>query len=170
MKLLPILLVSLVFAGCKDGAKSAAGSGSPSPGADRPATQAAGKAFDAVPMQGYFVKNTVAIDGDSKTVVLGSKAEFDKYFGVAKTMDNTVTPVDFSKSRVVAIFTKPSEAETKIVLTKTERDAGTLTVHYKVETGAKRGFATTALVLFPIPNDIETVVVEGNGTKETIRK
>jgi len=40
--------------------------------------------------------------------VVHSQAEFDKYFGAAKTMKNEVDAVNFEDSSVVAIMARPA--------------------------------------------------------------
>ena len=164
MKFIPLLVIPMALVACKPGTKAPADSSA----ASAQSEPSAPKAIQVTPLHGYFVKNTVAMDRDCQALVLGSQTEFDIYFGVAKTMANEISPVDFEKSRIVAIFTAPSETEKTISVGKAERSGNKLTVHYKIDTGAKRTFTSTALVLFPIPRDIESVVVEGMGNKETI--
>jgi len=74
-------------------------------------------------LNGYFVKNTVKFDDnyDFKHIVVNNKKDFDKYFGAAKTMKNTVDKVNFDESSVIAIMTKPSKFSKNIGLVYYEK-------------------------------------------------
>ena len=57
-------------------------------------------------VKGYFVKNNVNFDKDYKYIVVSSQEDFDKYFGIGKTMDNKVTALDFDKYQYCRNFGK----------------------------------------------------------------
>jgi len=113
--------------------------------------------FNAVPLKGYFVKNTVSAEKESQVVLINSQEEFNQSFGVAKTMDNTVTPIDFTKNKVVAIFTKPTDVQTTIDLGKVIINGEDLTLTYQLKQGEKQSFKSSALLLFSVPNTVKII-------------
>jgi len=113
--------------------------------------------FNAVPLKGYFVKNTVSAEKDSQVVLINSQEEFNQSFGVAKTMENTVTPIDFTKNKVVAIFTKPTDVQTTIDLGKVIIKGEDLTLTYQLKQGEKQSFKSSALLLFSVPNTVKII-------------
>ncbi len=110
-------------------------------------------------LTGYFVKNNVKFDDnyDFKHLVITNQKDFDNYFGVAKTMNNKISTVDFEKNNVIAIIFKPSKNSKTIAVTNCEFDGDNLMVNYGVKSGAKNNYASSGLYLGTIPNNIKTV-------------
>jgi len=109
------------------------------------------------PLNGYFVKNTVAQEKDSSAVLINSQEEFEQSFGIAKTMTNTVTPINFTQQKVVAIYTKPSESQTTIQVKNAQINGETLSLKYEVSTGEPQSFKSSGLLLFTVPNTVTTI-------------
>lgn len=59
-------------------------------------------------------------------------SDFEKYFHPAKTMNNTVTKIDFTKERVGAIILPETEYNTTITINKVSLDGKRLIVDYTV--------------------------------------
>ena len=110
-------------------------------------------------MNGYFVKNTVKFDDnyDFKHVVVENQKDFDKYFGVAKTMKNKVDKVNFEENSIIAIMTKPSNISKEIELVYYEFDGDKLFIQYKIREGAQNTYESTGLYLAIIPKGVASV-------------
>jgi len=110
-------------------------------------------------LDGYFVKNTVEFDEnfEFQHVVVTNQDDFDRYFGVAKTMENTVDRVDFEENSVIGIMTRPSEISKEIDLVHCVFDDDTMMVHYSIRQGSKNTYESTGLLLAEIPKGISRV-------------
>jgi hypothetical protein len=117
-------------------------------------------------LDGYFSKNTLEFAENTKRVVLTNKNDFDHYFGIGKTMGNTVSKVDFGKNNYLAIITKPSSKKQTIAITKSEEKDGQLTVNYKLLEEGSQSFESNDVKIFGIPKTIKSVnFVLGNNSK-----
>ena len=110
-------------------------------------------------LNGYFVKNTVTFDDnhDYKHIVVSNQADFDQYFGIAKTMKNKIHKVDFDESSVVAIMTKPSKTANKIDLIYSEFAGDNLLIQYNNTEGEETTYKSTGLYLATIPKGVANV-------------
>lgn len=59
-------------------------------------------------LEGYFSRNDIAFDSEIKHIVVTGQADFDNFFGIAKTMDNTIFEIDFQKENIAAVILRPS--------------------------------------------------------------
>ncbi len=120
-------------------------------------------------INGYFAKNTVKFSNDFKHLVLTNQHDFDKFFGVAKTMKNKIDKIDFDKNMVVAIMTKPSKKSTEIEPVYCDHKGNKLTIKYKITEGKENSFSSTGLYLAEIPKkDIENVIFRTRNDVELI--
>ena len=110
-------------------------------------------------LSGYFAKNTVKFDDnyDFKHLVVTNPKDFDKYFGIAKTMNNQVDKVNFAENSVIAIITRPANISRKIDLIYSELKADRLLIRYHIREGSKNTYAATGLYLATIPRDVAQV-------------
>ncbi len=121
-------------------------------------------------LNGYFIKNTVEFTTDTMFVVLKNKADFNQYFGVAKTMSNSITKPDFEKNYIAAIVLQPSTTVRKVTLTKHHITKGTLTINYKIEEqNDQKSFQTSSLRLFEVPRNIKTIEFVCGNKANTIK-
>ena len=104
-------------------------------------------------LKGYFAKNTVRFNNNFKHIVLTNQHDFDNYFGIAKTMKNKIDKVDFNKSLVVAIMTKPADVSKKIEPVYCDLEGNKLTIKYKITEGKENSFKSTGLYLAAISKD-----------------
>ena len=157
MRLIPAVLIPVVaLVACKPtGEVPADAQKIETPQQEQTMRNTAAPDFKVVPLQGYFVRNTVVADQDTQHVLISTREEFDQYFGIAKTMTNEITAVDFTSSNVIAIFTKPSDHKTEISIEQATVEDKILTLEYKRVTGEKQSFTSRALILFTIPKDIK---------------
>lgn len=111
--------------------------------------------FEVEYLEGYFPKNDIEFNAPVKALVIANKEKLDKYFGIAQTMENRVSTIDFDKNKVVAIISAPSDKKQKIVITSTNLKDNKLEVKYKVivEDDAQT-FTSTDLKMFPIPKSV----------------
>ena len=87
---------------------------------------------------GYFFKNNQPCPKD--ILVITNKAELERHFGYAATMSQRPTEVDFSKEAVLAIVLPETDLSTDIGIKGITSKQGSLTVNYKVNTGAKNSY------------------------------
>jgi hypothetical protein len=109
-------------------------------------------------LRGYFVKNSVTFADSFKHVVVSNQKDFEKYFGIARTMNNETDKVNFDENAVIAILTKPSLVTHKIAIIYCDLADGKLTVKYKISEGAENSFKSSGLRLLSIPRSITSVV------------
>ncbi|WP_347373761.1 hypothetical protein [Aequorivita sp. Q41] len=110
--------------------------------------------FSVVYLENYFPRNDIEFTTPVKAMVISNREKFDSYFGIAQTMYNKVTPIDFEKNKVVAIITEPSDVKQEIIITETLLKDNKLLVKYKIEKGEIRSFTANDLKLFEIPKTI----------------
>ena len=116
-------------------------------------------------LKGYFVNNDVVFDKDYKFVVVSNNEDFDKYFGIAKTMGNEISELNFEKFNVAGILSKPSNRANKIEVTTYTSKKGKTSVGFIDKVGDEQNFTSGALLLFKIPKSIISVdFVSGSAT------
>ena len=114
-------------------------------------------------VKGYFVKNNVNFDKDYKYIVVSSQEDFDKYFGIGKTMDNKVTALDFDKYNIAGILVKPSKKVNKIKMEKYTSEGAKTIVEFSNIAGEEQTFTSGGLLLFKIPKSRTSVDFVSNG-------
>lgn len=103
------------------------------------------------PLSHFFVKNGIEKDSTTKTLVIDSKKEFDKYFGIAKTMNSTIPEIDFKNDVVLAIIGETTDSKTAITIISSKLVGDKVTVKYDITKGEKQSFSHTPLLLFSAP-------------------
>ena len=108
----------------------------------------------------YFIKNTV--EGQTQTLQITSKNDFDKYFGSATVMGNEgkPTPIDFSKQYVIAVIGEKSEYKVAILPLSLKSEDDTITLQYKVETEEKQTYTSRALLILIVDNKYHRESIE----------
>lgn len=119
-----------------------------------------------VPLNNYFVKNTVALPDEYNYKVSVSQADFDQAFGIAATMNNTITKPDFSGQVVVAVMGKPSSVQQEIGFESAALGNGDLNIYYKVKKGSEQSYTSTALALAAVPKS--TSVKKANFYQDSV--
>lgn len=120
-------------------------------------------------LKGYFVKNTVDFDKDIEYVAVSNQEDFDKYFGIAKTMDNVVTPLDFEKFNVAGILLKPAKKAMKIKMTKFTAEGAKQIIGFNIETSDDQSFTSGKVLLFKIPKSRTSVDFIYDGETKNIQ-
>jgi len=121
-------------------------------------------------IEGYFPKNDIAFSQPVKIITTDNKLDFDHYFGVAKTMTNSITAIDFDKYKIVSLIAKPSNKEQTIKIIETKLKNNKLAINYKLEIGAEQSFSSTDLKMFKVPISVYAIDVysdEGNELPKT---
>jgi len=108
-------------------------------------------------LKGYFVKNNVAFDKDFKYIIVSSQEDFDRYFGIGKTMDNKVTALDFDKFNIAGILVKPSKKANNIKIENYTSEGAKTIVGFSNVTGEEQTFTSGGLLLFKIPKSRTSV-------------
>jgi len=108
-------------------------------------------------LKGYFVKNNIEFDKAYKFVVVSNRENFDRYFGVGKTMNNKITLLDFDKFNVAGILVKPSDKASKIQMKNYTAKGAIQIVNFTIDKGEEQSFTSGALMLFKIPKSRTSV-------------
>ena len=109
-------------------------------------------------LKGYFIKNSFEFTADCMTAVIKDESSFNQQFGMAKTMDNTITKPHFEKNYIAAIMLQPSNAKREVRLTEYQLSNGILTINYEIqEQGTQNDFLSSGLSLFEIPRTVNSV-------------
>lgn len=83
-------------------------------------------------LDGYFLKNNVKLTDNVNFFTVSAQKDFDKILGIAKTMTNVITPVDFKNSMVVVVAMKPSQSLNNIKITKAYLMGSDVYVEYEI--------------------------------------
>lgn len=112
----------------------------------------------------YFVRNDV----DSVPTIIGSKEEFEKYFGMAAVMgpNGTPTEIDFSKNSVIAVVLPETDLETKIRPESMEAaDNGKIIFLCDVTTGTKLTYTTRPMLIAIVSKEAAPLIAVRLKTK-----
>ena len=102
-------------------------------------------------------------------LVLKSQEDFDKKFHPAKTMTNSPTAIDFSKSFVGAIILPASEYETDIELDTVYITGKTLHIRYDVNKGQEqRTFSSKPQIAFTIDSSLAADSISFEGKESSV--
>jgi len=156
MKSYLIILLPAILVSCKPSATTTDADSKTNP-TEQASPTVKSAPFTPIPLQGYFVRNTVATTKAVQIHLIANADEFEAMFGMAKTMTNEITPIDFQTQNVVAIFTEPSETTTTIELPSVSTEGASIRVGYKLVTGDKQTFTSSALTLFTVPKKTTTL-------------
>jgi hypothetical protein len=111
--------------------------------------------------QNYFVLNSVAQGGLAKPKI-ETKAEFDKYFGMAPVMGNNGKPtvIDFAKQFVIAVILDDTDLNTEILSVSLLKNAKKqLVFTYSVKVGAKQSFTIRPALIIVVDKTNNAPVV-----------
>ena len=106
----------------------------------------------------YFVNNDIA---QLPQTPITTEGEFDVFFGKAPVMGKggLPTPIDFSKSYVLAVDVPDTSYATQIIPVSLVRDSsGKIVYSYKVETGRELGFEIHPCLILIVPKQYGTQV------------
>ncbi|UAY57059.1 hypothetical protein [Arachidicoccus terrestris] len=101
--------------------------------------------------ENYFVNNSVK---DSVPHKITSKADFDKYFGMASTMGagGQPTPIDFDKAYVIVVDHPTTQKKTEIIPVHLTRSGADIIFDYKVTEGENMSFSIHPLLILIVDN------------------
>jgi hypothetical protein len=100
---------------------------------------------------GYFVKNT-CFPGNYELIIC-SVEEFDTVFGVARTMNNRPTQIDFNKEFVLAVVGETTDFQTEIKPDNLLRQNDSIVFSYQKILGEKQTFSTRPCVFIVAGNE-----------------
>ena len=106
--------------------------------------------YDSV--QGYFLKNGVSQNNGILTFSITDQSTFEKYFGIAKTLTNTVDTVDFDQQLLGAIAIGQAEHEMHITIASVRIENKVAICQYQVDQGAALSYTISPSLLFTISN------------------
>ncbi len=114
-------------------------------------TEDAGTNVEYKIAKNYFIKNDV--DGAIPDKIT-AQSEFEKYFGMAATMDpeGTPTPIDFSKEYVIVADYGVTVRDVILNPASLTLKEGVLNLEYKAEEGEEQGFTSRPFLLIVVAN------------------
>ncbi len=110
-------------------------------------------------LTGYFLANRTELDNGMNFFLISKAKQFDKMFGVAKTMSNKIDYPDFKKEIVLVLALPETKKETTIEYVSAVKAGNFIEVYYKV----KRSFPITytihplALAIVPRYPGVNTI-------------
>lgn len=119
-------------------------------------------------IEGYFVKNTVKFESNTKHFLFRNKKDFDTYFGCAKTMNNIIDEINFDEFNVGAILTKISFSKNNIVNLEFVEKGKTIYVNYKHFKETKKAYSSGDLLLFKVNKNITKAIFSNKEETFTI--
>lgn len=101
--------------------------------------------------ENYFVNNSVK---DSVPHKITSKADFDKYFGMASTMGagGQPTPIDFDKAYVIVVDHSTTRKKTEIIPVRLTKSGTDIIFDYKITEGENMSFSIHPLLILIVDN------------------
>lgn len=120
-------------------------------------------------VENYFTKNDMT-PRVIQYFTIDNQEDFDNQFGVAKTMDNAISTIDFDKTRIGAIVMPATDIKTSIEITQAERFGSGAIITYKTKQGDKQSFTTTPTLIFklPVDNKLKTLEFKSGGDSKMI--
>ena len=119
-------------------------------------------------LEGYFLKNTVEFEEEKKHLIISSQENFDTYFGIAKTMNNTISEIDFKNYNAVAILLKESKMSQALSVKSILSNKNVLNVYYETAIMEEQTYSSIAMRLFKIPKSFKTIKFISEKTSETL--
>lgn len=147
MKYLPILLCILIAACGPNTSRTTINKDEQLDSAEKNLTPIAVK-----PIQGYFVKNTVAQTDSVTCWVISDEKQQDSILGVAKTMTNKIDTLDFANNIITAVMLRPSELAQDVQLTSSVISDDEVHLHFAIKADTpKRTYTAAALWMGAVP-------------------
>ena len=110
-------------------------------------------------LEGYFLRNDVTIDKTPKSLQIRDRATFEKYFGIGKTMTNTITELDFDKYFYAAEIVEVNGALKEIEVISATATGTSCMIIYTVNERPGSTFKANTFVIFEVPKSVTQVTV-----------
>lgn len=117
-------------------------------------------------MEGYFPKNNLQFNQPIRIITINNKQDFDQFFGIARTMTNSVSEIDFEKNKVVAIVARPLDRKQTIHIIETKLKNNKLAINYKLEIGEPQSSTSSSLKMFKVAKSVYAIDVYSNDKNE----
>jgi len=100
----------------------------------------------------YFVKNNV--NEGLLTLKISTQEDFDKYFGMATTMNQKgkPTPIDFSEGYVIAVICETSTKNINITPESLVQDGSKIDFTYQIIEGVKQTYKSRVSLILIVNN------------------
>lgn len=120
-------------------------------------------------VENYFTKNDMA-PRVVQYFTIDNQEDFDKQFGAAKTMNNSITTIDFKKNRIGAIVMPTTDVQTTIEISDAQRFGSGAIITYQTIKGDKQSFSTIPTLIFKLPadNKLKTLEFKSDGDSKII--
>jgi len=112
---------------------------------------AAATPIDLIQLNNYFPKIELPLAEAFSHFVISDSTAFSNQFGVAKTMTNTIEPLNFGTKIIVAIQGTPTTQKTTIQFNNAELVGKDLNVYYTTTTGETLTYTMTPAAIATIP-------------------
>ncbi len=117
------------------------------------------KSMELKQLEGYFLRNDVTIDKTPKSLQIRDRETFEKYFGIGKTMTNTITELDFDKYFYAAEIVEVNGALKEIEVISATATETSCMIIYTVNERPGSTFKTNTFVIFEVPKSVTQVTV-----------
>ena len=117
------------------------------------------KSMELKQLEGYFLRNDVTIDKTPKSLQIRDREKFEKYFGIGKTMTNTITELDFDKYFYVAEIVEVNGALKEIEVISATATGTSSMIIYTVNERPGSTFKANTFVIFEVPKSVTQVTV-----------
>lgn len=117
-------------------------------------------------VEGYFPKNNLQFNQPIRIITINNKQDFDQFFGIAKTMTNSVSEIDFEKNKVIAIVARPLDRKQTIHILETKLKNNKLAINYKLEIGEPQSSTSSSLKMFKVAKSVYAIDVYSNDKNE----
>lgn len=106
--------------------------------------------------EGYFVRNDV--NAGHKLEKITSQQQFESIFGMATTMSNKPTEIDFSNNMAIGLILPETNDQTRIITDSLVWKNNHLNLYYSTESGQPTGFTTRPAIVLVIDKKYNGIV------------
>jgi hypothetical protein len=103
------------------------------------------------PLTGYFLADRTALGKGMNYFVITKENQFNKTFGMAKTMSNRIDRPDFKKGMVITLALPETKRETTIEYISAVKAGNFIEVYYKVKRSYPITYTIQPLALALVP-------------------
>lgn len=148
--------VGMLLGSCSPGNRNSNGSAQPAAGQQ----PIAGKEIPYTLARNYFL-NSPFQAGDLASPAIRSQADFEKFFGIARTMgpEGKPTPVDFSTHYVIAVTGAETSYKTTLSVIRLSQEKEGIVLRYRVTRGEKLSAIIQPVLLLVVSREYTGDVV-----------
>lgn len=112
---------------------------------------------ELVYLDGYFTKNNLEFETSIKYLLIRNQHDFNRYFGMAPLMGETILGPDFNAINIGAIITQSSSKGQAIDIKNCTGNYDHWTITYSHDFFNDQTYSSDALVIFEVPKSIKSI-------------